>query len=260
MSLREKTLFGTEDKVAKAIDRLRYFEPKRIPYYLAFSGGKDSVTIKKLADMAGVAYEAIYNVTTIDPPELVRFIRDNFPDIRMDHPAKSFLSRLSKRGFPLRHRRWCCHEFKERGGHDRLVITGIRWAESHKRAGRRMYEVCYRDKTKFYLNVIIDWTDDEVWEFIRHYDVPYCELYDLGWKRIGCLFCPMATTSHRRMELERYPRYRAAFLRAFEKLWEYKKTKGQGHVERWADGKEMFEWWVSGTRRSREPDQGVLFE
>ena len=51
MALIEETLFGTVDKVQIAIDRLKAFEPAD-GYWLAFSGGKDSVVIKRLAQMA----------------------------------------------------------------------------------------------------------------------------------------------------------------------------------------------------------------
>lgn len=64
----ETNLFGTTDKVQKAIDRLRMFEPPE-GYYLAFSGGKDSQTIYHLTKMAGVKFDAHYNHTTVDPPE-----------------------------------------------------------------------------------------------------------------------------------------------------------------------------------------------
>lgn len=71
--------------VEVAIERLKAFEPKE-GYYLAFSGGKDSVTVKALADMAGVKYDAHYNVTSVDPPELVRFVQ-SFPDVKFDFPT-----------------------------------------------------------------------------------------------------------------------------------------------------------------------------
>ena len=82
----EHTLFGVRDKVQEAINRLKTFEPKDRPYWLAFSGGKDSVVILALAKMAGVNYEAVYNVTSVDPPELVRFIKDKYPDVRREIP------------------------------------------------------------------------------------------------------------------------------------------------------------------------------
>ena len=53
VSLIENTLSGSVDKVQRSIERLRLFEPED-GYFLAFSGGKDSVVIHRLAQMAGV--------------------------------------------------------------------------------------------------------------------------------------------------------------------------------------------------------------
>lgn len=71
------------DRVEVAIKRLQTFEPDE-GYYLAFSGGKDSVVIKVLADMAKVKYDAHYNVTSVDPPELIQFIREHYPDVKWE--------------------------------------------------------------------------------------------------------------------------------------------------------------------------------
>lgn len=70
-----------QEKVQKSIERLKAFEPPE-GYYLAFSGGKDSVVCKALLDMSGCKYEAVYRVTSVDPPELVRFIKDQHPDVK----------------------------------------------------------------------------------------------------------------------------------------------------------------------------------
>jgi len=250
----EKTLFGIENKVETAIERLKYFEPPE-GYYLAFSGGKDSITIKDLARRAGVGFETVHNLTTIDPPELIRYMRDHHPDVIIDRPAKPFLQRLPEIGFPQRHRRWCCGEYKERGGSGRFVVTGVRWAESVNRRNRKSFETCYKDRTKKYVNPIIDWTDDDVWQYIHENDLPYCELYDQGWKRIGCLFCPMAGKM-RLVQAERYPKYVKAYLRAFEKLY----ATGRESMKRWKDHEEMFWWWLKDDRKRVEPDQLMIFE
>lgn len=71
------------NKVKASLERIKAFEPPE-GYYLAFSGGKDSVVCKALLDMAGVKYDAHYRVTSVDPPELVRFIRDKHPDVERD--------------------------------------------------------------------------------------------------------------------------------------------------------------------------------
>ena len=126
------------DKVETAIERLKTFEPPE-GYFLAFSGGKDSVVIKALADMAGVKYDAHYSLTSVDPPELVQFIK-TFDDVAIDVPKDKDGNRVTmwnlipkKKMPPTMKVRYCCEELKESGGHGRLTITGVRWAESVNR-------------------------------------------------------------------------------------------------------------------------------
>ena len=252
--LREVTLFETIDKVGESIQFLKDFEPEA-GYYLAFSGGKDSIVIKELADLAGVKYDAHYSVTTIDPPELVWFIKREHPDVEFDHPPVPFLQKLAVKGFPLRQQRWCCEHYKERGGAGRDVITGIRRAESVKRAKRKPIETCYKDTSKRYFNPIINWTDEDVWEFIREREMKYCCLYDEGFKRIGCLFCPFERKAQRSAEVARYPKYVALYRKYFRRLH----ATGRASMARWASGDEMFEWWLTG-EGNEDPDQSVLFE
>ena len=215
-------LFPIEDKIERAIQNLKMFEETALRmnpdgYYLAFSGGKDSQAIFHLAQMAGVKFTAHYHVTTVDPPELVHFIRKEYPEVSMEKPEESMWKLIIKKGFPpTRKVRYCCSELKERGGEGRFVITGVRWAESRKRKNRglaeirgaesakvlllnndndekrRLIESCVM-KGKRVLNPIIDWTDEEVWSFIYHYVHRYCCLYDEGFTRIGCIGCPLAS-------------------------------------------------------------------
>lgn len=127
-------------KVDTTIKRLQSFAPKEGKYYLAFSGGKDSVTIKALADMAGVPYEAHYHVTSVDPPELVAFIRDYHPDVSRDIPRYKDGKPITmwnlipkKRMMPTQLARYCCEYLKEDAGDGFKTITGVRWAESVNR-------------------------------------------------------------------------------------------------------------------------------
>jgi len=260
MTLIEKDLFGhTTNKIKIAIMRLKQFEPSE-GYYLAFSGGKDSIVIKKLADLANVKYDAHYNNTTIDPPELIYFMKKHYPDVKFDNPEESLLKRLVREGFPTRLARWCCKLYKERGGEDRWVITGIRWEESTRRKSRRMVEACYKNKNKKFMNVIIDWTSEDVWEFIDKYKISYCKLYDDGWKRIGCLMCPFASTKQRKIHAQKYPKYTKAFIRAFSRLYNERKKKQLHSVSMWRDGEEMFWWWLTNSPSRKQTDQMAMFE
>lgn len=126
-------------KLEIAIQRLRAFEPED-GYFVAFSGGKDSQCIYHLCEMAGVKFDAHYSVTSVDPPELIHFIRKHYPDVIFDVPHDSNGRRISmwnliaELGFPpTRLKRYCCQALKEYSGKGRIVVTGVRWAESARR-------------------------------------------------------------------------------------------------------------------------------
>lgn len=105
---------------------------------------------------------------------------------------------------------------------------------------RNAIEQCYT-RRKTVLNPIIDWEDEDVWEFIREYKVPYCELYDRGAKRLGCIGCPMGR-DRAAEEFKAYPKYKEAYLRAFERMLQLRQEKG---IEKdWKTGEEVMEWWV----------------
>jgi len=255
----EETLFGTVDKVADSIQLLRDLEPPE-GYYLAFSGGKDSIVIKQLAIEAKVKFDAHYSMTTIDPPELIYFMREHHPDIEWVKPEEPFVWKMVKKGFPQRQRRWCCELYKENGGDHRVVITGVRAAESAKRAKRKHVELCYKGKGKRYVNPILTWTDDDVWNYIKDRNLPYCSLYDEGWHRIGCLMCPFAGFKKRQQEADRYPGFKRLFIEAFKRLYIKKKSEGKTSLLRLSSGLQMFWWWLGVTNDDEDPDQTVMFE
>lgn len=74
-------------KEQAAIERLKSFEPEE-GYYLAYSGGKDSDCIKILAQLAGVKFKAVHNLTTVDAPETVQYIKSQ-SDVQIDKAYNS---------------------------------------------------------------------------------------------------------------------------------------------------------------------------
>ena len=159
------TLFGEVDKVQIAIARIKEFEPPE-GYYVAFSGGKDSVVILDLVKRSGVKFDAHYNITGIDPPELFYFIRDEHPEVQRHRPKVTLWKLIVQESMPpTRLARYCCEHLKEGGGIGRVVMTGVRWAESSKRKQRKVVESCFRKQVKYYVNPIIDWTDKDVWQY-----------------------------------------------------------------------------------------------
>lgn len=257
--LKENTLFGPIDKVQIAIERMKEFEPPE-GYYLAFSGGKDSQVIYHLAEIAEVKFDAHYNNTTVDPPEVVKFIRNNYPAVEENHPKKSMWRVIESETMPpTALARYCCEDLKEYGGRGRVVITGIRWEESTKRKDRNLFETCFKDKLKHFLNPIIDWKEHEVWEYLNSRNIEHCKLYDEGYKRIGCIMCPMSGKDGMIHDAERYPKYYAAYLRAFGKMLKNGRMAKKGKEYIWQTPEEVMEWWIFRPPKGN-PDQTVLFE
>jgi len=251
MPLIEYTLWGKRDKVQKTIDRMRAHEPRE-GYYLAFSGGKDSVALYHLAVLSGVRFDAHYNDTTVDPPEVKRFMRAHFPDVQRHKPDQSMFQLLFYHKWPpMRQSRWCCRDLKERGGDARVVMTGIRWEESYNRSKRKMVETCYRNSTKTYFNPIIDWTEADIWEFHETEDLPHCCLYDEGFTRIGCVLCPMCNNPKR--DIERWPKFANAWIISFDRLIQFREENGLKTSFR--TGEELFQWWIQRRVKKKNPDQ-----
>lgn len=127
------------EKEKRAIETLKNFQPKDIftdemePYYLCYSGGKDSDVILTLAKLAGVEFEAVHNLTTVDAPETIRHVKAQ-SEVRIDKPEFTMWQLIVKKRMPpTRLCRYCCAELKERGGKRRTKIIGVRWEESTNR-------------------------------------------------------------------------------------------------------------------------------
>jgi phosphoadenosine phosphosulfate reductase len=244
VSLIVDTLEGVIDRVAVAIERIQTFEPPE-GYYVAFSGGKDSQVVLDLVEQSGVKFDAHMNLTTVDPPELLRFVREHYSRVTLERPETSMYKLIVKKRYPpTRHVRYCCDFLKERGGSGRLVVTGIRWAESSRRKQRRMMDSCFRDGSKTFLHPIIDWLDEDVWEYLDARALPHCELYDQGMTRIGCVMCPMQSDWAMRADAERWPKFAAMYERACVASYDKAITDG---LERktWKDGHDMYRWWMA---------------
>ena len=280
------------DYVDKAVERVKLawlshhnMNPDGKPMLLAFSGGKDSICLffvcKQTSEELGIPMEKMfhvqYNVTNVDPPELVYFVRDvmkkEYSFIEMHHPQTTMWKLIVQKKFPpTRIMRYCCSELKEssntKGGY---TLTGVRRAESVKRSKRLAYEAvgskalrfgtdhillndnddrreteyCMQ-KNAYVCNPIIDWSDDDVWHFIKGKNLPYCKLYDEGWKRLGCIGCPMKSTKEREKDFKCYPKFAECYKRSFQRIIDDHGEKFRGT---WKNGEDAFHWWLYGGRR-----------
>lgn len=131
-------------------------------YFLAFSGGKDSQALYHTARLAEVKFKAHFSPTTVDPPQLIRFIRRQYPDVEFGKVEKSMYQEAKDMGMvPTRRLRWCCYKFKETAGAGLVTLTGVRHAESIKRAKRKEVEVTGK-KFAGNLDGFEDWREEQI--------------------------------------------------------------------------------------------------
>jgi len=239
-----------ENKISKSIEiikktenlALRYNE---FGYHLAFSGGKDSQVIYELAKMAGVKFNAYFYKTSVDAPELLTFIRSNYPDVIWLKPNETMYQIiLRKRMLPTRRMRFCCEILKERQGFNSVVIVGLRKCESNSRSKRNeISHSCVNGKDKFLLSPILEWTNADVWQFLKSRKVESCILYN-QFKRIGCIGCPMNNKTQRK-EFEMFPNFKLAYLNTIKKLFD------KGIFSDFEDEKDILKWWTSGISKKK---------
>jgi len=246
------------EKVRKAILLIQEYEPKALElspdgYYVAFSGGKDSIVMAKIFEMSGVKYQLWYNNVTIDPPELVRFIKDKYPQAKWNSGKKNLPAQMvnESQGPPTRIARWCCEIYKEQGGKEYFKSIGVRAEESARRKGAwQTLSIDRKSKTPV-MCPILYFTEKDVWQFIRQEKLEYCSLYDEGFKRLGCIGCPMSGPTGQARDFARWPKYEEMWRRGFVAYWDkYKGLPRRDGGDRWIEKMEtvddLWKWWTSG--------------
>lgn len=262
-------------RVASKIS-LRHYDK---PLLLTYSGGKDSDVILELAIRSGIPFEVINSHTTADAPETVYYIRNKFKELELkgikceinkpQYQGKS-ISMWSlipiKLMPPNRMVRYCCEVLKENTGDGRMIATGVRWAESNSRKnGRGINEALHTNKEKQIIltndnddkrqlierceirakttcNPIVDWTDNDVWDYIHSENIKVNKLYECGFDRVGCIGCPLASKKKREFEFAKYPKYKNLYISAFDRMLLMRHEKEK--PTEWITGRDVFSWWM----------------
>lgn len=235
-----------KEKISHSKKILKEFEPPE-GYYFCFSGGKDSVVCLDLLLRAKVKFQTFYNITTIEHPETLDFVKQ-FPNINYIEPKSSIVDLIRKKGFPPTIRyRYCTSELKVVHGRNRLKVMGIRAAESAKRKARYQ-EVNIDSKRDNYVLPLFNWLDKDIWEYIGKYNLPYHPLYNEGYKRVGCMLCPFAPKWQFVRELNAYPDAVQSYYLACVDSYNQKKMEGK-KFDTFSDGEDIFLWWLRTVMR-----------
>lgn len=264
---------------------LRLFQK---PLVITYSGGKDSDVLLHLAQASGISFEVLHSLTTADAPETLRHVYDTFrrleekgipctvdKHVQPDGSRVTMWNLIPKKLLPpTRLMRYCCAELKEGGGKNRFIATGVRWEESiarkHKRGSleimtpniknklilsndndkdRRLFETCQM-KGKRVVNPIVDWQEADVLDYAATEKIPMNPLYCEGFRRVGCIGCPLASTKNRNIGFARYPLIRAAYIRAFDRMLVERRRRGK--PSQWQTGMDVFHRWIPVTERLPE--------
>lgn len=257
-------------KTAASIALIRKVEPLALEMspetslWLGFSGGKDSQALYQLALEAGVRFKAFMSLTSVDPPEVIRFVKRNYPSVTLIKPKESiYAATLRHRMLPTMRIRWCCEEFKENASAGTVTLVGVRRQESSRRAKRQEVEMmghkyagaidqfvtdrkaelltCIKGRDKVVVSPLLEWTERDVWEFLASRGLPHCTLYDEGWKRIGYVLCPMSRQrGQKEREMKRWPHVRRNWLKTIDEMIRW------GYITRsFKDAETGFRWWIS---------------
>ncbi len=277
------------DLEQKAIERIKLASEMSLHHYgeplvCAYSGGKDSDVMLELFKRSGIPFEVHNSHTTADAPQTVYHIRAVFRELELqgikctidyhrqqDGTNITMWNLIPKKLMPpTRKVRYCCSVLKESGCRNRMIATGVRWAESVRRREReafegivprksdkirvsdekmlltdnndtrRLFEHCQL-KAKTVVNPIIDWTDGAVWEFYQHECRLHNPLYEMVCYRVGCIGYPMARKK-RYKEFAIFPNYKQAYIHAFDRMLLERVRRGL--ESKWSCGEEVFIWWM----------------
>lgn len=265
------------DLEQKSIERIRMASEMPLHYYekpliCTYSGGKDSDVMLELFLRSGVQFEVESSHTTVDAPPTVYHIRNRFRQLEeqgikchVHMPQMTMWQLIVKKKMPpTRLCRYCCSYFKENNTKNRFVATGVRWAESGRRKNRQEIEPKSKKlseqimllsdndrkraltercelKAEMIVNPILDWEDKDIWEYYWGECKLHNPLYKMGYFRVGCIGCPMASKT-RYKEFADFPTYKRAYIRAFGKMLEA--IHAEGRNTRWKKAEDVFHWWM----------------
>lgn len=300
----ENTLEG---KIKRSIEVIRLASKMSEEYYnkpimVAYSGGKDSDVLLDLVKRAGVPFEIYHSLTTVDAPPTVQHVKKVFKELNAQGTPATIrypeykgqnitMWRLieKKQVPPTRIARYCCKVLKESASPNRLVVLGVRAAESAKRSNRKEFELrgktlkdligyglehvaenydishdygeafdCTiianaKDNNEIICNPIIPWLDADIWEYIDRYGVEINELYSMGFNRVGCVGCPLGGGAHMENSFSMFPKYKQNYIKAFDRMLKARAESGKTSPG-WETPEKVFEWWLNKNKEEPQID------
>ena len=202
-----------QESVKDVYNTYRQYQKKVDVFYVAFSGGKDSIVALDIVQRAlpHDSFKVLFGDTgmefsdTYDTVEKVRKICEE-QNIEFYESSSKFkpLVSWSKFGPPCTVTRWCCSVHKtvpqilflrdllDKPDFTGMAFVGVRADESLARGKYDYITYGGKHKGQYSCNVILEWNSAEIFLYLYSQNLVFNETYKKGNRRAGCLICPRA--------------------------------------------------------------------
>lgn len=235
-----------QDTIKKIYNTYVEYRDKVDVFYVAFSGGKDSVVAFDLVQRAlpHNQMKVLFGDTGMEFPDTYRvmdLIKEKCEELGIEYLRAS--SKLNTEqtwrlfGPPAVTNRWCCSVHKTspqimllqeqtgNQGFTGMAFTGIRGDESVSRSEYDDVNYGSKHRGQYSCHPILEWNSAELFDYIYQENLIFNEAYKKGNTRAGCLVCPMSSGKHEYLKAQCYP---AEVDRLVEKI---KSTTGKSFSE-----------------------------
>jgi phosphoadenosine phosphosulfate reductase len=264
----------------EAIENIKKFhriaKAENLPVELGFSGGKDSIVCYSLCNKANIPFAPVFSYA-FESPEVIRFIKEKYPEVIILKKEKSYFQLIREKGFlPTKDIRYCCEYFKENSKN--ALIEGVRKEESAGRRKRKLFEVKGKKNIKKHsrifsegctasghsslkLRPVLYFSTVEIWDYIKKYQLPYPVIYNDGQTRCGCMLCPLASLKNNMYYIKKYPNLLPSFYRnVVSKInLDFIFNRGKNTEENLSDEPYRYLlYWLSASFRPSDKDKSLI--
>lgn len=215
-----------QDTIKKVFNIYISYRKKVDIFYVAFSGGKDSVVALDIVQRAlpHNEFKVVFGNTDMEFPtttELVQKLSRKCSDegIEFLEAASNMTSKESWNIFgpPARKVRWCCTVHKtapvinmlsDKFANGKLrcvMITGVRGDESVSRSGYDEMSMGKKMAGQYSFHPILEWSSAEIYLYIYSQGLLLNDAYKYGFNRVGCIMCPNSSEKHEYIKRQCFP-------------------------------------------------------
>ena len=215
-----------QETIKKIYNTFIEYQDKVDVFYVAFSGGKDSVVALDLVQRAlpHNCFKVLFGDTGMEFPdtyETVEKIKQICAEEKIEFlQAKSKLKPENTWqifGPPAVTIRWCCsvhkttpqimqlREVLQKPDFTGMAFTGVRGDESLSRSEYDAISYGGKHSGQYSCHPILEWNTAELFLYIYENGLTFNNAYKKGNTRAGCLVCPMSQGKHDYMKYKNYP-------------------------------------------------------